>query len=93
MKSHGQVRSDDQGRLVLPLMVEKEFGLVPGSTLVVERTSADGLVLRIEDGEQRLLNQGGILVFDPDEVEPSAIASALEAVRTTRADELRSVES
>jgi bifunctional DNA-binding transcriptional regulator/antitoxin component of YhaV-PrlF toxin-antitoxin module len=88
MKSHGEIRSDDQGRLVLPSVFGKEFGLVPGTTLVVERASEDGIMLRIEDGEQKLVDRGGILVFEPDEVDEAAISGAIESARAARVSEL-----
>ena len=69
-----EVVLDDQGRLVLPALLQRQLGLRPGMTLVVERETPDAAYLRVQPEQPRLVDKQGVLVV---QAQPSGdLASA-----------------
>ena len=74
-----EVVLDDQGRLVLPASVQRQLGLTPGMTLIVEQETADTTYLRVQPEQARLVDRQGILV-----VQSQPVADLTEIVRQHR---------
>ena len=86
MSQRIEVVLDDQGRLVLPALLQRQLGLRPGMTLVVERETADAAYLRVQPEQPRLVDRQGVLVV---QAQPSGdLASAVQYERDQRVAEL-----
>ncbi len=62
MSQRIEVILDDQGRLVLPSPLQRRLGLTTGTTLIVERETADAAYVRVQTEEPRLVDKQGLLV-------------------------------
>ena len=87
-----EVVLDDQGRLVLPAAAQRQLGLIPGMTLIVEQETADTTYLRVQSEQPRLIDRQGILV-----VQSQPVADLTDIVRQHReqraADLLQHIDS
>jgi len=87
-----EVVLDDQGRLVLPAAAQRQLGLTPGMTLIVEQETADTTYLRVQSEQPRLIDRQGILV-----VQSQPVADLTDIVRQHReqraADLLQHIDS
>jgi bifunctional DNA-binding transcriptional regulator/antitoxin component of YhaV-PrlF toxin-antitoxin module len=68
MSQRIEVELDDQGRLVVPHLLQEQFGLFTGATLVVEHETAHAAYVRVQTVQPRLVDKGGVLVV---QAEPS----------------------
>ncbi len=57
-----KVSVDDQGRMVIPPMLQHRLGLSPGATLVVEQGEEGQVYLRLQTDESRLVDKQGVTV-------------------------------
>ena len=57
-----QVLLDDRGRVLIPAEITDRLGLSPGMTLIVERTRAGDLRLRVQSEPPALIDKEGVLV-------------------------------
>jgi bifunctional DNA-binding transcriptional regulator/antitoxin component of YhaV-PrlF toxin-antitoxin module len=57
-----EVVLDEEGRLILPAPLPAEMGLLEGTTLVVEKNTNEGAVLRVQNTTTTFADEGGILV-------------------------------
>lgn len=53
---------DQFGRIVIPKEIREDFGLDPGSILIIEETQEE-IILKPLHGEPHLANKDGIVVF------------------------------
>lgn len=53
---------DQFGRIVIPKEIREDFGLDPGSILVIEETQEE-IILKPLHGEPHLVDKGGVMVF------------------------------
>lgn len=66
MNQRIEVELDDQGRLVIPHVLQEQLGIVSGSTLVVERETETAAFLRVQPTQPRVIDKDGILVVQAD---------------------------
>ncbi len=57
-----QVLLDDRGRVLIPAEITGRLGLSPGMTLIVEKTRAGDLRLRVQSELPTLIDKDGVLV-------------------------------
>lgn len=86
MATRVEVEVDDQGRLVLPVLLARRLGLAHGTTLVVEEETAAATYLRIQQTNPVLTEEGGVLVITA--VADQSLQDALQADREQRLGEL-----
>ncbi|MFP4438469.1 MAG: hypothetical protein ACLFVO_14600 [Chloroflexaceae bacterium] len=86
MATRVEVEVDDQGRLVLPVLLARRLGLTHGATLVVEEETAAATYLRIQQTSPVLIEEGGVLVITA--VADQSLKDALQADREQRLGEL-----
>jgi bifunctional DNA-binding transcriptional regulator/antitoxin component of YhaV-PrlF toxin-antitoxin module len=81
-----EVELDDQGRLVVPHLLQEQLGLFTGATLIVEHETAHAAHVRVKTMQPRLVDKGGVLVV---QAEPSGnLADAVRHEREQRIDDL-----
>jgi len=83
MSQRIEVEIDDEGRLILPSPLGQRLGLSPGTTLVVEAGPADATRLRVQEQGPRLVDKGGVLV-----VEAENVAGCEDSVRDGREERM-----
>ena len=81
-----EVVLDDQGRLVFPALLQRQLGLRPGMTLVVEQETADAAYLRVQTEQPRLVDEQGVLVIQTQACDD--IGNAIQNERNQRVVEL-----
>ncbi len=92
MSQRIEVVVDDQGRLVLPPLLQRQLGLVPGMTLVVEQETADATFLRVQGEQPHLLNKQGVLVVQSQALDDLTDVARREREQRT-ADLVRRVDT
>lgn len=64
MSRRVEVELDDQGRLVIPHVLQEQLGLSSGATLVVEYETSEAAYVRVQPAQPRLVDKGGVLVVE-----------------------------
>jgi bifunctional DNA-binding transcriptional regulator/antitoxin component of YhaV-PrlF toxin-antitoxin module len=62
MSQRVEVELDDQGRLVIPHLLQQQLGLFSGATVVVEDETPEVAFVRVHPAQPRLVEKGGVLV-------------------------------
>lgn len=60
------VTIDEKGTIRVPDNISAQLGLLPGMSLVVEQDEGNGISLRIDPDEARLVDKEGVLVIDAE---------------------------
>lgn len=79
MSQRVEVQLDDQGRLVVPLLLQQQLGLFSGATVVVEEATEEVAYVRVQPEQPRLIDKGGVLV-----VRAQPVGDLVDAVRAER---------
>jgi AbrB family looped-hinge helix DNA binding protein len=81
-----KVTIDDAGRLVLPESVRERLGIGGGGELEL-RPTAGGIELRPAAENPRLVREGRVLVYQPDQpADRIDVAVEIEAIREARTE-------
>lgn len=77
-----EITIDRPGRLVLPEAVIEHLHLIPGMTLVVEKTDPQGAHLRVQRCADALVEKDGVLVAQGEAV--GNVAAVIRSEREQR---------
>ena len=57
-----EISFDDRGTILVPEFLRSRLGLFPGTTLVVEEATDEGIPLRVQPEDVPLVYENGVLV-------------------------------
>lgn len=86
MSQRIEVELDDQGRLIVPHLLQRRLGMVSGATVIVEDETPEAAFVRIQPPESQFVDKGGILV-----VQAQPERSVADSVQTEREHRLDSI--
>lgn len=86
MRDRVEIELDDEGRLVLPVMLAHRLGLVRGTMLVVEQETAESTYVRVQPATPPVIEKGSVFVITAAAEQPWT--TLLHADREHRLDAL-----